>query len=483
MSRSGASDRGDVGDVDVASLLPPPRRPESPTAAAPAPLPAPTAAAPAPPPALTSVAAAAGGAVASSPAGPPAVSVIVPTRNEALNVDPLLRRLDAALAGLTCEVIFVDDSDDETPAAIEVARRSCGIPVRVLHRAPQERHGGLGGAVCEGIRMCAAAYVVVMDGDLQHPPETVPELLATAREQSADVVVGSRYVDGGSANGLAGKGRRLISSGSNRVSRLVFPRRLRGVSDVMSGFFLLRVQAFDVDALRPDGYKILLELLVSARKLRVREIAYEFGERQAGASNASLTQGVRFLRRLFALRVPRPARFALIGISGLLPNLATTWLLHHAAGLNYLVAATVGTQVAIVWNFVGCELLVWHGPERVPLRRFLPFLLINNADLVLRLPLLTLLVDGWGLGVGLSTLITLAVAVVARYFVVDRTIYRTRSFDADPRVESPPAQASVPVARTAATRSLLPASVSAPVCAPTGGVVDLRPQIENPGVE
>ncbi|OAA26725.1 putative membrane protein [Frankia sp. EI5c] len=200
----------------------------------------------------------------------------------------------------------------------------------------------------------------------------------------------------------------------------------------MSGFFLLRVRAFDVDALRPDGYKILLELLMSSRDLRVREVAYRFAERQTGASSASFAQGMRFARRLFALRVPRPARFAIVGFSGLVPNLASTWLLHHAAGLNYVVAATVGTQVAIVWNFVGCELLVWHGGRRFSPRRLLPFLVINNVDLVLRLPLLALLVERWGLGVGLATLITLAAAVVVRYVAVDRTIYRSR-VDRGPR--------------------------------------------------
>ncbi|WP_242424045.1 glycosyltransferase [Frankia sp. EI5c] len=142
-----------------------------------------------------------------APGEPPALSVIVPTRNEALNIAPLLRRLEAALDGLTCEVIFVDDSDDETPAVIAAVGETSRISVRLLHRGPLERVGGLGGAVREGIRMCASAHAVVMDGDLQHPPERVPALLATAREQAADVVIGSRYIQGGSAHGLAGRAR------------------------------------------------------------------------------------------------------------------------------------------------------------------------------------------------------------------------------------------------------------------------------------
>jgi Glycosyl transferase family 2 len=246
----------------------------------------------------------------------PVLSVLVPTRGEAPNVVPLLRRLASALDGMTYEVIFADDSDDETPAAIAAAASTSPVPVRLLHRGRGDRTGGLGGAVCAAIRHCAAPYAVVMDGDLQHPPEAVPLLLSAARERALDVVIGSRYIEGGSARGLAGATRHLVSAGSNTLARLVFPGRLRGVSDAMSGFFLIRVTAFDLDRLRPDGYKILLELLASRRRLRVAEVGYEFGSRQAGRSNASFAQGLRFARRLLALRFPRPAGAGMPGGDG-----------------------------------------------------------------------------------------------------------------------------------------------------------------------
>ncbi|WP_254665578.1 glycosyltransferase family 2 protein [Frankia sp. CgMI4] len=354
------------------------------------------------------------------------MSVVIPTRNEARNVEPLLRRLDEALHGLSGEVIFVDDSDDGTPEVIARVRPSVRLPVRVHHRTPAQRVGGLGGAVSEGFALCAAPYAVIIDGDLQHPPETIPALLGTAVEHAADVVIGSRYVSGGSASGLAGSMRHLVSTGSNRLCRWVFPRRLRGVSDVMSGFFLVRVAVVDRAGLRPDGYKILLELLVASGRLRVREIGYAFAERHAGTSNASLTEGARFARRLFALRVPKPARFALVGASGTVPNLLGTAVLHHV-GLHYLVAAIVATQIAVGWNFLGCELLVWDRETGSRLRRYPAFALINNLDLVIRLPLLAVLVGRWHLGVGISTLMSLAAAVIVRYLVVDRLVYRRRA--------------------------------------------------------
>ena len=113
---------------------------------------------------------------------PPAVSVLVPTRNEAPNVEPLLRRLDAVLRDIAVEIIFLDDSDDDTPLVIERVSPEVKLDVRIQHREPDMRSGGLGGAVADGLEICRAEYAVIIDGDLQHPPETIPELLATARE-------------------------------------------------------------------------------------------------------------------------------------------------------------------------------------------------------------------------------------------------------------------------------------------------------------
>jgi dolichol-phosphate mannosyltransferase len=358
-------------------------------------------------------------------AAPPAVSVLVPTRNEAPNIEPLLRRLDVALRAVAAEVIFVDDSDDETPFVIENMRSAVQLDVRVHHRPKSKRAGGLGGAVREGLRLCRSEYAVIMDGDLQHPPETVLDLLVAARQRGADFVVGSRYTVGGSASGLSGGSRRIVSSGCNLLSRMLFPRRLQGVTDVMSGFFLVRVAAVNTAALRPDGYKILLELLVHARRPRVAEVGYVFGERHAGESNASMSEGLRFARRLFSLRVPPSALFGLVGISGAIPNLVGTAVLCRA-GLHYLAAAVLATQLAILWNFMGCELLVWPRSRVARAGRYLPFAFINNLDLILRIPLLALLVERLHIGVEPATLVTLAAPVVVRYFAVRRLIYRAR---------------------------------------------------------
>jgi dolichol-phosphate mannosyltransferase len=233
----------------------------------------------------------------------PQLTVIVPTRNEAQNIQPLLDRLANSLAGGVTRVLFVDDSDDATPAVIdsEAGRRRPGLLVEQIHRVGSDRSGGLGGAVVAGLQRSDTEWVCVMDGDLQHPPECIPGLLEAARRTPADLVVASRYVAGGSNEGL-GATRALVSIGSTVLAKAVFPHRLRGIRDPMSGFFLLRRHAV-ARALHPRGFKILLEIAVRHPELSRCEVPFVFVERTAGASKGTLREGVRFLRLLLEMRL------------------------------------------------------------------------------------------------------------------------------------------------------------------------------------
>ena len=231
-----------------------------------------------------------------------AVSLVVPTRNEAGNISELLVRLGRLPAGVLGEVIFVDDSDDDTPAAIAYLAPSVDFPVSVIHREPGDRIGGLSGAVVEGFRRARGPWLGVMDADLPHPPEVLADLFAAGEAAPADIVCATRNVTGGGRDGL-GATRDLISKSFTTFARRAFPRRLRGVSDPMSGFFLVRRAALDPGALHPTGFKILLEILVRTPGLRRTEVGYEFANRHAGDSKASLKQGVVYLRHLARLRL------------------------------------------------------------------------------------------------------------------------------------------------------------------------------------
>jgi len=236
-----------------------------------------------------------------SPDHGPVLSVVIPTRNEAANAPALVSQLAAVLGPISSEVIFVDDSDDGTPAALEAAAVDAGLQLSVVHREGAERKGGLSTAVLAGIREAGGAYVLIMDADLQHPTDLITPLLRRAEETDADIVIASRFVPGGSDKGLAGTQRRVISWGAKTLVKTLFLRTLRGVTDPLSGFFLARRELLMDATLRPIGFKILLDILIRCGHSRVEELPLVFAARAGGDSKATLSQGKDFLTHVLTL--------------------------------------------------------------------------------------------------------------------------------------------------------------------------------------
>lgn len=238
------------------------------------------------------------------------LSIVVPTRNEAGNVQSLIERTAKSLASLghPWEIVFVDDSDDGTPEIIRRAAQS--HPVHLVHRTGAERTGGLSGAVLRGFEAANGDVLAVMDGDLQHPPEVLVDLVAPLFEQSADLVTATRYGTGGTRTGLGHRWRHLVSRGCRSAVHLLFPRT-RNVSDPLGGYFALRRTTLSGASLRPTGFKILLEVLVRGEWRTATEVPYEFEARQSGRSKATLREGWRFgvhvCRLLFARWHAAPA--------------------------------------------------------------------------------------------------------------------------------------------------------------------------------
>src|SRR5712692_1580712 len=250
------------------------------------------------------------------------LSVVVPTRNERENIWPLVESLHTALRGLRVEVIFVDDSDDDTPDVIEDAARTMSsslFQIQLKHRlAGEARAGGLATAVVAGLNRAQAAYVAVLDADLQHPSEQLRVLYDQAVAQHVDLVVASRYIKGGSYQGLTGVGRRCISVGLKWTAKLLFPGHLLRLSDPLGGFFLLRRALLADVSLRPIGYKILLELLLRCPWRQVLEVPYQFQARAHGQSKATMQQGIQALRHMLRLWREVPAAGRIWKISLLL---------------------------------------------------------------------------------------------------------------------------------------------------------------------
>jgi dolichol-phosphate mannosyltransferase len=224
----------------------------------------------------------------------PSVSIVVPTYNErgrlAEVVDAALRVFERA--GIAGEIVVVDDNSPDGTGALadDLATR---LPVRVVHRPGKL---GLGTAVIDGFAVAAAPFVGVMDGDLSHPPELVPVMLAALKETGADFAIGSRYVRGG--------GTRNWSAWRVGLSRAacVLARAITPVRDATSGFFLIARDAVGGVAIAHGGFKICLELLVHSRARRVVEVPYVFAGRDVGESKMNLREAAGYFRQVWDLR-------------------------------------------------------------------------------------------------------------------------------------------------------------------------------------
>ncbi len=365
------------------------------------------------------------------------LSVVVPTRNEAGNVAPLVERLEDTfrddLDGV--EIIFVDDSSDDTPDAVAAASEASPLTIRLIHRTPDERVGGLGGAVLAGFSASQAPWLCVMDGDLQHPPELIRELREQATQSDADIVVASRYATQKETDGLSWS-RSLVSRALTSATRLAFPRRLRGNSDPLSGFFLVRRDAVALDKLRPRGFKIQLEILARSKPMRTAEVPFEFGNRHAGESKAGLREGLTYLSQLARLRVGgRPVlftKFAAVGATGIVVNMALFAGL-IALDIQYLVAALIATQGSTIWLFLLTDRWVFRHRSfrRGTTKRVVLYFVLNNLSFVARGLLLFGLVSGIGLNALIANFISLVSLTLARFFIADGWIWQPRGAGQD----------------------------------------------------
>ncbi|HET6840005.1 MAG TPA: glycosyltransferase family 2 protein [Bradyrhizobium sp.] len=286
-------------------------------------------------------------------AGLPQLSVVVPTFNERDNVTVLYRRLDATLKDIAWEVVFVDDnSPDGTWEVVRGLARQ-DPRVRCIRRIGRR---GLSGACIEGILAASAPYAAVIDADLQHDETQLPKMLALLEEGKADLVVGSRYIEGGSAESF-NKQRAGASALATEMAKRVL--RVK-IADPMSGFFMIRRDRFEQLApqLSTQGFKILLDVVATAHgDLRVVEIPYTFGSRLHGESKLDSMVALDFLGLVLAKLTHdvvslRFLLFAMVGSVGLFVHLATLFAALKVSGLPFPHAQALGALVAMTSNFI-----------------------------------------------------------------------------------------------------------------------------------
>ena len=305
---------------------------------------------------------------------------MIPTYNEKDNLDDLVRRITVACTadGIDPEIVIVDDNspDGTGDRAEELAKT---YRIKVIHRTGKL---GLSSAVIEGFGASSGSIYVVMDADLSHPPEKIPDMIKEIQEGRAEVVVGSRYIEGGSIENWPFY-RKFISKGATLIAR-----GLTKVKDPMSGFFALRKEVLDGVELNPIGYKIGLEILVKGKYSKVVEVPIRFANRKTGSSKLGGSEMLKYVDHVSMLYEHRRfwlgkyLKFAFIGGIGAIINLTVFWAAHEIFFIIPFWAIAIAFVVADTNNYIWNRLWTFKSKGQIKFQ-YPQFLVVSIIGLAL----------------------------------------------------------------------------------------------------
>jgi dolichol-phosphate mannosyltransferase len=274
------------------------------------------------------------------------LSIIAPTYNERGNLKKLVERIFSSLKGLDFELIIVDDNspDGTGKLADKIALKHKNMTV--VHRQGKL---GLGTAILDGIKAADGEIIGVMDADLQHPPELLKTMLEKA-EGGADIVIASRYIEGGKVEGWSFF-RKAMSKGALWLSHLFLPQ-IRKVKDTQSGYFLFKRHVIKNVPINVKGFKLLVEILAKGEYKEVVEVPYTFKTRAAGKSKLGSMQILSYVKQLLRLSEYRVLKFMAVGGSGAVVNLGILYLLYSSAHMLVYLAFLFSIEASIISNFL-----------------------------------------------------------------------------------------------------------------------------------
>ena len=360
-------------------------------------------------------------------------SLIVPTYNERKNLARLVEILTQLLNNYfqeNYELIIVDDDSPDLTWQVGLDLMSSYPQLRVMRRQGEK---GLSTAVIRGWQASEGEILGVIDGDLQHPPETLIKML-DEMVNGADLVVASRHVEGGGVSDW-GFIRRFLSRGAQMLGLLILPNVIGRVSDPMSGYFMVRRSAIANCPMNPLGYKILIEVLGRGNIGSVAEVGYVFQERQEGESKVTWRQYVDYLLHLLRLRsrgritklreklrvpVKRFFKFGLVGFSGVFVDMVIFYLLSDASTLGWGLTRSkiIAAEVAVLNNFLWNDLWTFRDlaqqqfGRRKLIKRFVKFNLICLVGIGLNLIILNFLYNNLHINKYLANLIAIAIVTI-----------------------------------------------------------------------
>jgi dolichol-phosphate mannosyltransferase len=365
------------------------------------------------------------------------VSLVIPTYNESGNLEKVIQHLSRLLGRVLpndYELIVVDD--DSPDLTWQLAQRlALDYPCLRVMRRCEER--GLSTAVIRGWQVAKGEILGVIDGDLQHPPETLLKLLMEM-ERGADLAVASRHVDGGGVSTWSVV-RRFLSRGAQLLGLVVLPRVVSRVSDPMSGYFLVRRGAIAGYPLNPVGYKILIEVLGRCPIEQVAEVGYVFQERESGTSKVTWKQYWEYLDHLLRLRISsgrlgwlqqrfqfplgRFLRFGLVGLGGLGVDMIALYVLFDGLGLGLTRSALLAAEIAIINNFYWNDRWTFgdlaKSQQKWPMvfKRFLKFNIVCIMGLILKVFLLNFFFNGLQVNVYVANLMAISIVTFWNFWI------------------------------------------------------------------
>ncbi len=371
------------------------------------------------------------------PPYPVRLSLIVPTYNEGGNIAKAIHQLsgilDEALPN-DYEIIVVDDDSPDRTWEQAAALMADYPQLRVMRR---QREKGLATAVIRGWQAARGEILGVIDGDLQHPPDTLTRLVSEM-QQGADLAVASRHVQGGGVSSWSAA-RRFLSRGAQLLGLMILPRVISRVSDPMSGYFMVRRGAIAGQILDPVGYKILIEVLGRGAIEQIAEVGYVFQEREEGESKVTWKQYVDYLHHLLRLRISsgrlgrlgetlnfplvRFLRFGVVGLSGLTVDMSFFYVFFGMMNLGLTRSTIFAAEIAILNNFIWNDCWTFgdlsrnQRQKRLVIKRFIKFNLVCTMGLILNVLLVNLFFNWLHVNAYVAKLMAIAIVTFWNFWI------------------------------------------------------------------
>ena len=374
------------------------------------------------------------------------VSIIIPTYNESKNIIEVLKSIGEHLPkNLLAEAIVVDDnSPDGTGKIVEdylkEVKQKMGYTIDIIHRKAKS---GLSSAILRGVQDAIGDIIVVMDSDFSHPPKIIPRLIDEIKHSKCDVAIASRYMSGGAIKGWTLK-RKLLSSTATGIAK-------RGlgisVSDPMSGFFAFRkriIEGLKFDAI---GYKMLLEILVKTKGVKVMEIPYTFTNRMRGSSKLDSSTMLDYAKSVWrfyrygntiknkesqtsARFISKASRFYTVGASGLLVNYLISLLFADAAmNFWYIHATIIGIMFSMSTNFLLNK--IWTFGDRnfeakKTITQYGKFIGFSSLGAIIQLGMVYIMVDSYQFAYPVALVLAVATAASSNFILNKKWTFKEK---------------------------------------------------------